>query len=197
MHLQRLYYVASVPTHLFFIFIYLPSTSTNRLVYHALFSTSTCLFFAPVYACLRACSSTCSTFSAHSSSINFWMSSANAARHLRAQRAAGQSLMVNTIDPAPEIRQVPANTCSTSSTHYPRPLHHFLHRDGGGSISSASLSLTFQSIFCLSIPMIKAHSCGTPISTGKADMHFKSRFPVVTVLPILPVILYFPICPLL
>ena len=107
--------------------------------------------------------------------------------------------MVNTIDPAPEIRQVPAaaNTCMASSTHYPRPLHHFLHRDGGGSISSASLSLTFQSIFCLSIPMIKAHSCGTPISTGKADMHFKSRFPVVTVLPILPVILYFPICPLL
>ena len=71
MHLQRLYYVASVPTHLFFIFIYLPSTSTNRLVQHALFSTSTCLFFAPVYACLRACSSTCSTFSALSSSIDF------------------------------------------------------------------------------------------------------------------------------
>ena len=62
--------VASVSTHLFFFFKYLPSTSTNRLVQRPLFSMSTRLFFAPVYACLRACSSACSTFSAHSSSID-------------------------------------------------------------------------------------------------------------------------------
>ena len=46
----------------------------------------------------------------------FPVSSANAARHLRAQRAARQTLIVNPISPTPGIRQVLARTCTTSTS---------------------------------------------------------------------------------
>ena len=127
----------------------------------------------------------------------FPVSSANAARHLRGQQVGRQTLMVHTISPTPGIRQVSAPSCATSSPHCPRTLHGFLHSNGGGTISSTSSSPAFQPIFCMSIPTAKAHSCGTPVSTGKADIYDKSHFSGFTVLPILPVILSVPICPLL
>ena len=127
----------------------------------------------------------------------FPVSSANAARHLRGQQVGRQTLMVHTISPTPGIRQVSAPSCATSSPHCPRTLHGFLHSNGGGTISSTSSSPAFQPIFCMSIPTAKAHSCGTPVSTGKADIYDKSHFSGFTVLPISPVILSVPISPLL
>ena len=44
------------------------------------------------------------------------VSSADAARHLRGRRAAGQTLMVKPIGPTPGIRQVSATTREQSST---------------------------------------------------------------------------------
>ena len=132
-----------------------------------------------------------------SSCPSFPLSSANAARHLRGQQVGRQTLIVHTISPAPGIRQVSAPSCATSSPHCPRTLHGFLHSNGGGTISSTSSSPAFQPIFCMSIPTAKAHSCGTPVSTGKADIYDKSHFSGFTVLPISPVILSVPISPLL
>ena len=127
----------------------------------------------------------------------FPVSSANAARHLRGQQVGRQTLMVHTISPTPGIRQVSAPSCATSSPHCPRTLHGFLHSNGGGTISSTSSRPAFQPISCMSIPTAKAHSCGTPVSTGKADIYDKSHFSGFTVLPISPVILSVPISPLL
>ena len=127
----------------------------------------------------------------------FPVSSANAARHLRGQQVGRQTFIVCTISPTPGIRQVSAPSCAASSPHCPRTLHGFLHSNGGGTISSASSSLAFQPIFCMSIPTAKAHSCGTPVSTGKADVYDKYHFSGFTVLPISPVILSVPISPLL
>ena len=104
------------------------------------------------------------------------VSSANAARHLRGQQVGRQTLMVHTISPTPGIRQVSAPSCATSSPHCPRPLHGFLHSNGGGTISSTSSRPAFQPISCMSIPTAKAHSCGTPVSTGKADIYDKYHF---------------------
>ena len=108
-----------------------------------------------------------------------------------------QTLIVHTISPTPGIRQVSAPSCATSSPHCPRTLHGFLHSNGGGTISSTSSSPAFQPIFCMSIPTAKAHSCGTPVSTGKADIYDKYHFSGFIVLPILPVILSVLISPLL
>ena len=128
---------------------------------------------------------------------SFPLSSANAARHLRGQQVGRQTFIVHTISPTPGIRQVSAPSCATSSPHCPRTLHGFLHSNGGGTISSTSSSPAFQPIFCMSIPTAKAHSCGTPVSTGKADIYNKYHFSGFTVLPISPVILSVPISPLL
>ena len=118
-------------------------------------------------------------------------------RHLRGQQVGRQTFIVHTISPTPGIRQVSAPSCATSSPHCPRTLHGFLHSNGGGTISSTSSSPAFQPISCMSIPTAKAHSCGTPVSTGKADIYDKSHFSGFTVLPISPVILSVPISPLL
>jgi hypothetical protein len=138
-----------------------------------------------------------SSYGLWASCPSFPLSSANAARHLRGQQVGRQTLMVHTISPTPGIRQVSAPSCATSSPHCPRTLHGFLHSNGGGTISSTSSSPAFQPIFCMSIPTAKAHSCGTPVSTGKADIYDKYHFSGFTVLPISPVILSVPISPLL
>ena len=120
-------------------------------------------------------------------------------RHKPTQRfkCEVRELLPFAISPTPGIRQVSAPSCATSSPHCPRTLHGFLHSNGGGTISSTPSSPTFQPIFCMSIPTAKAHSCGTPVSTGKADIYDKSHFSGFTVLPISPVILSVPISPLL
>ena len=120
---------------------------------------------------------------------SFPLSSANVARHLRGQQVGRQTFIVYTISPTPGIRQVSAPSCAASSPHCPRTLHGFLHSNGGGTISSTSSSPAFQPIFCMSIPTAKAHSCGTPVSTGKADIYDKSHFSGFTVLPISPMVL--------
>ena len=126
-----------------------------------------------------------------------WGLSANAARHLRAQRAARQTLIVNPIDPTSGIRQVLARTCTTStSPSYGLWTVSCTETVGGGS-SSTSSRTAFKSIVYKFISDIKADSPVTVVDTEKAGMVPNLFFWIVTAVHISPVVSHIPICPLL
>ena len=126
-----------------------------------------------------------------------WGLSANAARHLRAQRAARQTLIVNPIDPTSGIRQVLARTCTTSTSPSYGLWTVSCTETVGGGTSSTSSRTAFKSIVYKFISDIKADSPVTVVDTEKADMVPKLLFWIVTVWHISPVVSHIPIRPLL
>ena len=188
MYLQRLYYVASVPTHLFFFFKYLPSTSTNRLVQHLLLPTSMRLFCAPVYACLRACSSAYSAFSAHSSNIfsQCLPPTPHGISELseRQDRPSRSALLIPHPGSAKFQRSRARHHPALPTATAPFPAQ---RRWGGLFSASPSISISDLLVFS-SIPDIKAHSCDPPVITEEADMDDQIFFSAAIITAILPVI---------
>ena len=105
-----------------------------------------------------------------------WGLSANAARHLRAQRAARQTLIANPIDPTSGIRQVLARTCTTSTSPSYGLWTVSCTETVGGGTSSTSSRTAFKSIVYKFISDIKADSPATVVDTEKADMKTKTHF---------------------
>ena len=127
-----------------------------------------------------------------------WGLSANAARHLRAQRAARQTLIVNPIDPTSGIRQVLARTCTTSTS----PSY-------GLWTVSCTETVGGQHIFniiqdCIQVYRLQVHLRHQGRLTGYSGRHGEGRhgppkalFWIVTVLAIQAVGLSVPGSPLL
>ena len=104
------------------------------------------------------------------------VSSANAARHLRAQRAARQAPTVSATDPTPGIRQVSATTRATSSALHTGTASTTCSKTVGVACFGVSDHHFFEPIFYEPISKVKADSSPAVVDAEKADMKTKTHF---------------------
>ena len=104
------------------------------------------------------------------------MSSANAARHLQAQRAARQAPTVSATDPTPGIRQVSATTRATSSALHTGTASPTCSKTVGVACFGVSDHHFFEPIFYEPISKVKADSSPAVVDAEKADMKTKTHF---------------------
>jgi hypothetical protein len=104
------------------------------------------------------------------------VSSADAARHLRGRRAAGQTLMVKPIGPTPGIRQVSATTRATSSALHTGTASTTCSKPVGVARFGVSDHHSFELIFYETISDIKSDASATVVDAEKADMKTKTHF---------------------
>jgi hypothetical protein len=104
------------------------------------------------------------------------VSSADAARHLRGRRAAGQTLMVKPIDSTPGIRQVSATTRATSSALHTGTASTTCSKTVGVARFGVSDHHSFELIFYETISDIKSDASATVVDAEKADMKTKTHF---------------------